>query len=189
MNKTQTGFALIEGLLIILILAIIGFGGYYVWNTQKNVDKTSKETVNTSQSAATTSSSDKLFVIKEWGIKGPNSASVHLKYKIGDFAGHPAAEFTSEELLAAGGSDCASGGGVITQYSSSDKNELNVTNPDQTIEQGAISGDIAYYSLVGNKYYVFHGPQAGCGDPDKIQTLETDTLGAVKALSQGLRSI
>ncbi len=54
MNKKQNGFALIESLLIILILVIIGFGGYYVWNTQKNVDETSKDATSASQS--TTSS-------------------------------------------------------------------------------------------------------------------------------------
>jgi hypothetical protein len=58
MNKKQNGFALIEGLLIILILAIIGFGGYYVWNTQKNTDKTSNDAISASQSMEKTSNPD-----------------------------------------------------------------------------------------------------------------------------------
>jgi len=53
MKKTQSGFALIEGLLIILILAVIGFGGYYVWNSQKQADKNNAEAVKVSQSAPT----------------------------------------------------------------------------------------------------------------------------------------
>lgn len=36
----QSGIALIESLLIILIIAIIGFGGYYVYHSQKQTDNT-----------------------------------------------------------------------------------------------------------------------------------------------------
>jgi type II secretory pathway pseudopilin PulG len=50
MNKDQEGMALIESLLIILILAIIGFGGYYVWHSQKQTDKTLDTVAKISQS-------------------------------------------------------------------------------------------------------------------------------------------
>lgn len=59
MNKTQKGFALVEGLLITLILVIIGFGGYYVWNTQKNTDKTNADTLKASQSTPAVSAVNK----------------------------------------------------------------------------------------------------------------------------------
>jgi Tfp pilus assembly protein PilV len=55
MKATQKGFALLEGLLIVLILTIISFGGYYVWQTQKNTDKTSKDAVSASQSTEASS--------------------------------------------------------------------------------------------------------------------------------------
>jgi hypothetical protein len=35
MNK-QKGFTLVEGFLIVLILSVVGFAGYYVWNQNKN---------------------------------------------------------------------------------------------------------------------------------------------------------
>jgi type II secretory pathway pseudopilin PulG len=57
MNKTQKGFALMEGLLIILILAIIGFGGYYVWNSQKNTNKSLNNADKASQSISAANSS------------------------------------------------------------------------------------------------------------------------------------
>ena len=41
MIKNQKGFGLVESLLTILILAVVGFGGYYVWHARHN-----KSTVN-----------------------------------------------------------------------------------------------------------------------------------------------
>lgn len=72
MNKTQKGFALIESLLIILILTIIGFGGYYVWHTQKQTDKTNSDTLKASQSTTVPSSDNSpvaYLTIKEWGVR------------------------------------------------------------------------------------------------------------------------
>lgn len=37
--KSQKGFALLESLLIIVILAILGFTGWYVWHAKQNTDK------------------------------------------------------------------------------------------------------------------------------------------------------
>lgn len=34
--NTQKGFSLVEGLLIILILAVVGFGGWYVWDSNND---------------------------------------------------------------------------------------------------------------------------------------------------------
>ena len=39
MKSNQKGFALQAGLLIVLILAVVGFGGYYVWHHQKQTSK------------------------------------------------------------------------------------------------------------------------------------------------------
>ena len=44
MKTTQKGFGHIEALLIILILAVVGFGGYYVWHTQH--DKSAGQSTN-----------------------------------------------------------------------------------------------------------------------------------------------
>lgn len=57
MNKNQNGIALIESLLIVLILVIVGFAGYYVWNTQHQNNKVTDDTLKASQSAPPTSSS------------------------------------------------------------------------------------------------------------------------------------
>jgi uncharacterized protein HemX len=49
MFKGQKGFSAVEGLLIVLVLAVIGFGGYYIWDQQKRDKKTATETNNTEQ--------------------------------------------------------------------------------------------------------------------------------------------
>lgn len=48
-NGLQKGFTLVEGLLVILVVAVIGFGGYYVWQNQN--DKDTKENSLTSKAA------------------------------------------------------------------------------------------------------------------------------------------
>lgn len=40
MKQNQQGFTLVETLLIILIVAVIGFGGYYVWHSQHTSSST-----------------------------------------------------------------------------------------------------------------------------------------------------
>lgn len=41
MVNTQKGFSLVEGLLILIVVGIIGFGGYYAWS--QNKDESSSE--------------------------------------------------------------------------------------------------------------------------------------------------
>jgi len=42
--KSQRGFAIIEGLLILVILALVGYGGYYVWHKNNTKTNTSSPT-------------------------------------------------------------------------------------------------------------------------------------------------
>ncbi len=42
MKHVQSGFALIEGVLILVIVGIIGFTGYRVWQAQTDVNNASK---------------------------------------------------------------------------------------------------------------------------------------------------
>lgn len=48
--NNQSGFTVVEGLLILVIVGVLGFTGWYVMNSKKNVDKTNQQTVAASQS-------------------------------------------------------------------------------------------------------------------------------------------
>lgn len=53
--KDQAGFGAIEILLVVLILVIIGFGGYYVWHTQHTMTATQATTKTPVATKTTTS--------------------------------------------------------------------------------------------------------------------------------------
>ena len=197
MNKTQKGFALVESLLIILILAIIGFGGYYVWNTQKNVDKTSKDAVSASQSthpaSSTSNTSQKYLTIKEWGVQSQYSSPVDIIYAIKtDDSGEVWAQLSSSQLTAAD-SECdatSSLGGIFVRIKAGE----NLRGPagqdtGQSIEAAISSGILSEYSHVGDYYYFFQTPQANCGTTQQTSDLQAETLSAAKAAAKNFQAI
>lgn len=56
-SKTQAGFAAVEAFLVLVVLAILGFAGYKVFNAKSTVDQTD-ENVSSSQSSSTSVSKD-----------------------------------------------------------------------------------------------------------------------------------
>lgn len=73
MNKiNQKGFTLVEGLLIVLVIAVLGIGGYLVWN--KNQSKPAPATSQSSNSTASSNQSAKQndqasVSVNELGVK------------------------------------------------------------------------------------------------------------------------
>src|SRR5579871_5801589 len=88
----QNGFSAIEGLLILVIVGLIGFTGWYVWHSKNNSDKALSEAQAVSNStlpktAASSSSSvtkQEFVTIKEWGVRAPYSGKLTLSYKLSD---------------------------------------------------------------------------------------------------------
>jgi hypothetical protein len=186
MKKTQSGFSLVEGLLIILILAIIGFGGYYVWHTQKQTDKTLDTAVTTSQKAASNSQAlaQKYLTIPEWGVKGAYQSDVDLTYKItSDDLGETWAQISSKQLKEAAPQcdEQSQMGGIIVRV----KEGVDLRGPagqdtGQTVEQAISGGVLSEYSHVGSYYYYFEHPQAACDVSQKSVDVQGSTFGAVK---------
>lgn len=67
--KKQFGFTLVESLLVILVLAVAGFGGYYVWHTNHK-PKTSTVASNTT---SPTSSASNVPAAKADSTKSPQT--------------------------------------------------------------------------------------------------------------------
>jgi hypothetical protein len=95
-RKNQTGFSLVEGLLVIIALAIVGGVGYYVYHTQQETNKTA-ESAKTSTTPPVSSTSKKDYLVfKEAGVKVDKSAIPGARYTVGknqgpavDIAGFP----------------------------------------------------------------------------------------------------
>lgn len=68
MRRAQKGFTVIETLLVLILLAILGFTGYYVYQTKSNTNSTYNSAAKSSQTPA---SSTNKFVFKELGVQIP----------------------------------------------------------------------------------------------------------------------
>ncbi len=53
--KKQNGFSTVEGLIVVIVLAMVGFGGYYVWSQNRNNDV---KQADSSQQAGNTQSTE-----------------------------------------------------------------------------------------------------------------------------------
>lgn len=74
MKNNQKGFGVVGALIVIAIVALIGFAGWYIW--QKNSDKNnSKQTNNSKQNKSYSpkenedKNKDEYLDIKEWGVR------------------------------------------------------------------------------------------------------------------------
>jgi hypothetical protein len=187
MIKNQKGIALLETLLILLILTIIGFGGYYVWNSQKQSDKSLSSAEKASQPTPVSNSnsaSKKTLTIEEWGVKATYSSSVSLKYVLRD-GDNNVAETSSQELDSAG---CPNGGGLIARYTSNQAaNEPG--GHGMTASAFAKTLNTGEYGHVGDYYFFFEHSQFGCGDNgSSILQVQQETNDAAKNLLPDLQT-
>lgn len=86
MKSGQKGFTVIETLLVLILLAILGFTGYYVWHSQTTADKTLSTAAKTSSTAPPVKSTE--FIFKGLGVQfNPKTDLKGLKYQIsnGDY--------------------------------------------------------------------------------------------------------
>jgi hypothetical protein len=56
MKLNQKGFGLVEGLMIAVLLAVVGFGGYYVWNENQDSESSEGERAVVSEDSQTSDS-------------------------------------------------------------------------------------------------------------------------------------
>jgi hypothetical protein len=197
MNKTQKGFAVLEGLLLLVVVGMIAGSGWYAFHSKHQTDKILSQSEKTSQSTPAASKNtvitQKYLTIKEWGVKGPYQSDVDLSYKItSDDIGEVWAQMSSTQLKAAA-PECdeqSQMGGVIIRYHKGD----DLRGPagqdtGQTIEQAIKSNVLTEYSHVGDYYYYFEHPQAACGVSQKSVDIQGSTLSAVKEAAQNFQAL
>jgi hypothetical protein len=180
----KKGFAAVEALLIVIILAIIGGTGYYVYQANNKATNTQNNAHIDAESAVVHKT--QYVTLKEWDVRAPYSGKLHLSYTVkSETAGVAFAAFTSSELAKQGGL-CASSsnyGGTITRYPADAKMLDNAGEAlDQTASAYAATLDKTDYARVGDYYFFYTSPQAPCSDKTDGQKVQTDTQSAVKAL-------
>lgn len=178
-NKNQNGIALIETLLIILILVIIGFGGYYVWHTQKQTDKTLNQASSTSQKTVTTASktpvsSVKYLKITEWGVRMPYTGSDTFTYAFNPAAGPDLIQVISKEL--SGKYGCTTeGAGTISRLKPTDT--IDAAGDLTSLYAADHPHTLGY---VKGYYYSFGHDQDACSD-SVAPTVQNQANDAIKA--------
>ncbi len=84
MNKSENGFSIVEGLLILVITGLVGFIGWYAWHNKPNTKiQSNTQTAPNSQSTETPANNDGYVTIKEYGIKVSTSYADKLTYEVG----------------------------------------------------------------------------------------------------------
>lgn len=78
MGTSQKGFTAVEGLLIVLALTVVGFGGYFVWSRQNNKDPQPSQQTDTSALPKSDS--------KDEQVEAPESNTYSLKKTTVSFA-------------------------------------------------------------------------------------------------------
>lgn len=175
MSQKQFGFAAIETTLILVVLAIVGFTGYYVWHSQQQTSKALDVANDTAQSAAPKKTANstlaqKYLIIKEWGIKIPLSSDLRGAYYT--YNSESKAVYLSNDSYK--GTDCAADDvslGAISRFTAADKddegNTLLAYSPDAV--------------KIGDYYYSYQHPQAACDGRTTNSLTGFDDAGEAKS--------
>ena len=165
-KSSQKGFTVVETLLVTLVFAMVGFGGYYVWHNQQN---NSTEPANTTQTDSSLSSSTQNYlIIKEWGVRmKTNPLFNNLSYKYTDKENNDSGKiiFTSsqqDEFLAI----CQSGNWGIYRFGPNDPSPVPADmEQDIKIKDSKYIRGSANFKKVGDYWYQRWYPQGSCDDP------------------------
>lgn len=79
LSRSQKGFTAVEGLLIVLILAVIGFGGYYVYHSNHQANRLNAISSADKKAPSTKSgksNNSQYLNIKQLGIKIPLTSNI-----------------------------------------------------------------------------------------------------------------
>jgi hypothetical protein len=213
---TQTGFAHIEAILILVIVVILGGTGFYVYHANKsssnNLNSASKlDTANSSSSGgkggpqapepggSTNQAKTEVYLIPEWKLQAdvpapqdcPSSSSCLYDYTISTDSQPIAAKFTSQDLINLNKDNCSADeapGGLIDRALGTDPYYLDDGSTSGiTVAQTLAKGNNEPYKKVGDYYYWYVHAQTACTDSSKALALQNATAAFVKSVIVNLK--
>lgn len=190
-NK-QNGFTLIEGLLIILVLAVVGFGSYYVWHSQTEKNNMESNGQNTT-SPASSSLGQSYLTISEWGVRlKTNNLTKDSTYRVGD--SHTLYLSTKTLSNLAPNCDLSAKNGALIRgqagYEVIGPGSYTIENSGYTYTNDSGKEVTVKPTRVGDNYYIWTSSQAPCFDPDSNNADKiSEYLSAIKTMSQTVEAI
>lgn len=157
MKTSQKGFATLEGLLILIIVGLIGFVGWYVYQSKNAADKSYSNAATASSAKVATTSKSTYLEIKEWGVriklnKNTESLYYYIDPQKPDFA------YLSLKIISNIAPNCAADKfslAAIGRLSQAQQDDAT-KNPSDTNQAGTIK--------IGSFYYSYGHSQADCTD-------------------------
>lgn len=158
LNHNQSGMGVVEMLLILVVVGILGFTGWFVWQSQQ---KTNDTFMSANNSQAATFSKDnanrttnqeqnaQYLVVKEWNVKVPVSDINGLSYAVKDKNTVLFSSAYMKSLCAEPGSNAV----IVQRGQDADSVDAEV-GAGRTFAKLATESPDQVYAKVGNYYYV-----------------------------------
>ena len=173
-TKNQKGFGAVEMLLLVLIVLVAAFAGYYVAHNHNQTKPVASTSVQ------------KYVTIKEWDARAPYNGSLTLEYGVLK-NGVNIASFSSSQLDNAGCkydlTKYTGGGGDIVRFDSASQ------YMGTTAASYASTLSSTKYGHIGNYYFFYVSPGGPCSSSSSAQATQDQTQIAVEGLLPKLQAI
>lgn len=180
--KSQKGFSAVETILLVIIVGLIGFTGWYVYTTQQNTNDSLDTAASTSDVTATNQQAAKYLTIKEAGVKFQLSSPIRDAYyaKVGNYYYFSLHRFDGLK----GAEGCQAKAGTSPDGGSAYLGILALVTGKVGEDNGTPAGgtwtqtelDQSGMQKVGDTYYGFMGGNAPCWNVDNPPSKDFDQV-------------
>jgi len=184
LDKNEAGFSVVEAILILIILATIGFAGWYVYHkNHKTVPASTSKTSAIISSKKPAMPAQQYLDVKEWGIKIPLSSTISDAYYVAatDSTGTMWLGLKSlDSTCAASNANNAGAGGADLALAAL----VRVAPSDLEPVQGKPYSQLYPGTVIGGYFigYVSHPDATSCTSATKLRLINTVFSTAVKGI-------
>lgn len=165
LSKNEKGFSPVEIILVIVIIALLGVVGYFVYKNRqpaKVVTVTKTVVAPTKATSSSTSSThstpaQKYLTITEWGVRAPYSGSDTLSYKF-ESGSQNSIQVISNNLATNYGCKDYGAGGISRAL------PTDPADPGSQTIADVAKTNTKDYKYINGYYYLFYHDQAACSD-------------------------